>query len=513
MSKKYALLSVSDKNGITDFAKGLAKEGYSLISTGGTSKLLEESGLEVIKVSDITGFPELFDGRVKTLHPLIHGGLLHRRDNPKDLEDADTHGIPNIEIVAINLYPFKEAVKKSEDFDYIIENIDIGGPAMVRASAKNFKSVTIITNPSDYESFLGRLKNGEVDIDFRRNMMIKAYTHTASYDAFIANYMNKRFNSGFGESYFIEGKKAKELRYGENPHQEGMLYEFGDFYKKSLIPIKNEPSFNNYNDINAALKLATSFKDAPAVAIIKHANPCGFAIKDNLLTSFQHALICDPLSAYGGVCAINGEVDEELAKEISKIYIEVIVAASFTEDALKIFESKKRLKLFTQNTQKLFMPKDEVDFKHIEGGVLIQSSDEVEDSEVQNSKCMTKKSADIEGLEDLDIACKIAAITKSNCITVVKDGVLLAIGMGMTSRVDAAQCAFKKASNQDIDLHGSSMASEAFFPFRDSIDAAAKEGISLIIEPGGSMRDDEVIDAANEHGIALYFSGKRHFLH
>lgn len=513
MSKKYALLSVSDKNGIADFAKGLVKEGYSLISTGGTAKLLIENGLDVVKVSDITGFPELFDGRVKTLHPLIHGGLLHRRENPKDLEDAHTHSIPNIEVVAINLYPFKEAVKKSEDFDYIIENIDIGGPAMVRASAKNFKSVTIITNPNDYASFLDRLQKGEVDIEFRRDMMIKAYTHTASYDAFIANYMNKRFNSGFGESYFIEGEKARELRYGENPHQDGVLYEFGEFYKNSLIPIKNEPSFNNYNDINAALKLATAFDDKPAVAIIKHANPCGFAIKDNLLTSFQHALICDPLSAYGGVCAINGEVDEELAKEISKIYIEVIVAASFTDEALKVFESKKRLKLFTQNSKKLFMPKDEIDFKHIEGGVLIQSSDEVEVDEVKNSKCMSEKRAKDEELKDLDIACKVAAITKSNCVSVVKDGVLLAIGMGMTSRVDAAQCAFKKASNQDISLEGSTLASEAFFPFRDSIDAAAKEGISLIIEPGGSMRDEEVIDAANEHGIALYFSGKRHFLH
>ncbi|MFP4332136.1 MAG: bifunctional phosphoribosylaminoimidazolecarboxamide formyltransferase/IMP cyclohydrolase [Campylobacterales bacterium] len=513
MSKKYALLSVSNKNGIVEFAKGLVDNNYSLISTGGTAKLLEDSGLEVIKVSDITGFPELFDGRVKTLHPLIHGGLLFRRNNKQDREDAKTHNIPNIEVVAINLYPFKETVKNTEDFDSIIENIDIGGPAMVRASAKNFRDVTILTNPDDYELFLQKLKTDKLNINFRRDMMIKAYSHTASYDAFIANYMNERFNEGSGESFFVEAKKARDLRYGENPHQKGSLYEFGDFYKNSLIPIKNEPSFNNYNDINAALKLATSFKDKPVVSIIKHANPCGFAIKDNLLTSFQHALICDPLSAYGGVCAINGEVDEELAKEISKIYIEVIVAASFSDEALKVFESKKRLKLFTQNSKHLFMPKDEIDFKHIEGGILIQSSDEIEVDEVKKSKCVSKTIAKDSEFEDLEIAYKIAAITKSNCVTVVKDGVLLAIGMGMTSRVDAASCAFKKASNQDISLEGATLASEAFFPFRDSIDVAASEGISLIIEPGGSMRDGEVIEAANEHGIALYFSGKRHFLH
>ena len=513
MSEKSALLSVSNKDGIVDFAKALVDLGYTIISTGGTAALLEQNGISTTKVSELTGFPELFDGRVKTLHPIIHGGLLHRRDNPRDIEDAQKYDIPDIEVVAINLYPFKEAVKKSDNFDYIIENIDIGGPAMVRASAKNFQSVSILTNPEDYATFLEQAKSGEVTLEFRRSLMIKAYSHTASYDSFIANYMNARFNGGFGEHFFIEGSKVGELRYGENPHQKGALYAFDDFYQNTLHPIKNEPSFNNYNDLNAAMKLATAFGDQPAVAIIKHANPCGFAIKDNLLTSFQHALICDPLSAYGGVAAINGVVDAELAKEMNTIYIEVIVAADFTEEALAIFAAKKRLKLFSQKSDRLTLPKDSIDFKHIEGGFLLQENDAVQSDEITKSRCMSKKQADKSQLSDLEIAHKIAAFTKSNCITVVKEGVLLAIGMGMTSRVDAAQCAFKKASNQDISLAGASLASEAFFPFRDSIDAAAKEGISLIIEPGGSMRDEEVIKAADEHGIALYFSGIRHFLH
>jgi len=511
MSEKYALLSVSDKNGIVEFAKNIVKKGYKIISTGGTASLLEKEGVSVVKVSDVTGFPESFEGRVKTLHPKIHGGILHRRDNAQDLEDAKKHSIPNIELVAINLYPFKEVVAKSNDFDNAIENIDIGGPAMVRASAKNFKFVTIITDPSDYARFLET--SDEHLASFREEMMIKAFSHTASYDSFIANYMNKRLKGEFGERYFIEGRLVNSLRYGENPHQKGSLYEFGEFYSDCLKPIKNEPSFNNYTDINGALKIASSFGELPAVAIIKHANPCGFAIKDNLLTSFQHALICDPLSAYGGVCAINGVVDEELAKEISKVYIEVLVAASFTEGALAVFESKKRLKLFSQEAEYLSFPKDEIDFRHIEGGFVLQENDFVEESEVLRAEQKSVASASKEQFQDLLIAHKIAAFTKSNCITVVKDGVLLAIGMGMTSRVDAARCAFKKASEQNISLAGASLASEAFFPFRDSIDSAASEGISLIIEPGGSMRDDEVIKAADEKGIALYFSGRRHFLH
>lgn len=511
MSEKYALLSVSDKSGIVEFAKSIIKKGYKIISTGGTASILEKEGIPVVKVSEITDFPELFEGRVKTLHPKIHGGILYRRDNTLDLESAKEHSIPNIELVVVNLYPFKEVVAKSNDFDSAIENIDIGGPAMVRASAKNFKFVTVITDPNDYARFL---EISDEDLpSFREEMMIKAFSHTASYDSFIANYMSKRLRGGFGERYFIEGRLVNSLRYGENPHQKGSLYEFGEFYSTSLRPIKNEPSFNNYTDINGALKIASSFGKLPAVVIIKHANPCGFAIKENLLTSFQHALVCDPLSSFGGVCAINGVVDEELAKEISKVYIEVLVAANFTEGALAIFESKKRLKLFSQDAKYLSFPKDNMDFKHIEGGFVLQENDSIEESEVFNAEQKSTLSASKEQFQDLLIAYKIAAFTKSNSIAVVKDGVLLAIGMGMTSRVDAISCAFKKASEQNISLKGASLASEAFFPFRDSIDLAAKEGIALIIEPGGSIRDDEVIKAANEHGIALYFSKKRHFLH
>ena len=508
-----ALLSVSDKEGIVEFAKGLEELGWQILSTGGTYKLLKAEGVKATEVSEFTASPEMFEGRVKTLHPKIHGGILHKRDDATHVAQANKYGIEGIDLVCVNLYPFKETTIRTDDFAEIIENIDIGGPAMVRSAAKNFKDVLIVTNVLDYDEILKRLKEKSDDFEFRRSLMIKAFEHTAAYDSMIANYMNDRFNSGFGDARFIVGSKVFDTRYGENPHQKGALYEFDYFFTNNFRALKGEASFNNMTDINGALMLATSFDDAPAVAIIKHANPCGFAVKDTLLESYVAALKCDPISAYGGVVAINGTLDEELAKKINEIYVEVIIAANVDDAALKVFESKKRIKIFTQDNKFLVRANDKFDFKHIDGGFVFQERDFVKDEELENMKQMSKKFATGSELKDAQIAWKVAALTKSNCVVYVKDGAMVAIGMGMTSRVDAARAAVAKAKELKIDLSGCVLASEAFFPFRDSIDIASKVGVKCVIEPGGSIRDDEVIEAADEHGMSLYFTGVRHFLH
>ena len=508
-----ALLSVSDKEGIVEFAKGLEELGLQILSTGGTFKLLKENGIKATEVSEFTASPEMFEGRVKTLHPKIHGGILHKREDATHVAQAKEHGIEGIDLVCVNLYPFKETTIRTDDFAEIIENIDIGGPAMVRSAAKNFKDVLIVTSVLDYDEILKRLREKSDDFEFRRSLMIKAFEHTAAYDSMIANYMNDRFNGGFGDARFIVGSKVFDTRYGENPHQKGALYEFDYFFTNNFRALKGEASFNNMTDINGALMLATSFDDAPAVAIIKHANPCGFAVKDTLLESYEAALKCDPISAYGGVVAINGTLDEKLAKKINEIYVEVIIAANVDEAALKVFESKKRIKIFTQDNKFLVRSNDKFDFKHVDGGFVFQERDYVKDEELENMKQMSKKFATGSELKDAQIAWKVAALTKSNCVVYVKDGAMVAIGMGMTSRVDAARAAVAKAKELKIDLSGCVLASEAFFPFRDSIDIASKVGVKCVIEPGGSIRDDEVIEAADEHGMSLYFTGVRHFLH
>lgn len=508
-----ALISVSDKTGIVEFAKSLEELGFEIISTGGTYKLLKENSIKAIEISEVTKFPEMFDGRVKTLNPYIHGGILHRRDLPLHVKTAEEYNIKAIDLVCVNLYPFKETISKTEDFDEIIENIDIGGPAMVRSAAKNFADVTIVTDVMDYDEVIKSYKDKTNTLEFRRQLMIKAYEHTASYDSMIANYMNKRFNNGFGNTQFIVGTKAFDTRYGENPHQKGALYEFDYFFTNNFKALKGEASFNNMTDINAAVKIAASFDEAVAVAIVKHANPCGFAIKENLLESYTEALKCDPVSAYGGVVAINGTLDINLANKINEIFIEVIIAANVTDEALKVFENKKRIKIFTKESKYLTLNEDEYDFRHIDGGFVYQDSDFVSEDEIKNAELKSKREASKEELQDLEIAYKVAALTKSNCVVYVKDGAMVAIGMGMTSRVDAGKCALLKAKEMGLDVKGCAMASEAFFPFRDSIDIAALAGVKAIIEPGGSVRDEDVINAANEHGIALYFTGVRHFLH
>ena len=540
-----ALISVSDKRGVVEFARGLAELGWEILSTGGTYKSLKNAGVNAVEVSEFTGTKEMFDGRVKTLHPRIHGGILYRRDLASHVADAQKFGIGAIDLVCVNLYPFKATTLRTDDFGEIIENIDIGGPTMVRSAAKNFASVYIVSDPDDYERVLAVLREeictnldenlGEnaskssansneisganldtierAKLEFRRNLMIKAYEHTASYDAMIANYMNDRFNGGFGANKFIVGHKVFDTRYGENPHQKGALYEFENFFSENFVALKGEASFNNMTDIHGAVMLATSFGNAPCVAICKHANPCGFALKQSEFDSYEAALKCDPISAYGGVVAINGTLDAKLAQKMHEIFIEVIIAANVTDEALAVFANKKRTKIFTQNGAKLKRAGEKFDFKHIDGGFVFQERDEINEDEVKNARLVTTNSANSSELRDLQIAWKVAALTKSNCVAYVKDGALVAIGMGMTSRVDAARAAVAKAHDMGIDLRGCALASEAFFPFRDSIDIAAKVGVKNIIQPGGSIRDDDVIVAANEHGMAMYFTGIRHFLH
>lgn len=510
---KKALLSVSDKEGIVEFAKELEKLGFELLSTGGTFKLLRENQIKVLEVSDHTQSPELFEGRVKTLHPKIHGGILHKRGDENHKKQAKEHGIEGIDLVCVNLYPFKRTTIMSDDLDEIIENIDIGGPAMIRSAAKNYKDVLVVCDILDYENIIEALKQGKDDEKLRLSLMIKAYEHTANYDSYIANYMNERFNGGFGASKFIVGQRVFQTKYGENPHQKGILYQFDDFFSHNFKALKGEASFNNLTDMNAALNLASAFGKAPAVAIVKHGNACGFAIKEDLLQSYIHALKCDNISAYGGVVAINGTLDKTLAQKINEIYIEVILAANVTDEALAAFEAKKRIKIFTQENPYLVRAYDPYDFKHIDGGFVYQNSDEVGENELKNAQLKSKRKASENELKDLEIALKIAALTKSNNVVYVKNGAMVAIGMGMTSRIDAAKAAITKAKDMGLNLQDSVLASEAFFPFRDSVDEASKIGVKAIVQPGGSIRDDEVIEAANEHGISLYFTGVRHFLH
>ena len=510
---KRALVSVSDKQAIVEFCTSLVKNGYEIISTGGTYKKLVDAGIKAIEIDEVTKFPECFEGRVKTLNPYVHGGILHRRDKQSHIDQAKELSVEAIDLVCVNLYPFKETIEKTDDFDDIIENIDIGGPAMVRSAAKNFDAVIIVTDVNDYDEVIDAIENEKNTKEFRRAYMIKAYEHTAAYDSMIANYMNERFNDGFGEKQFVVGNKVMNTRYGENPHQKGALYEFDNHFSNNFTTLKGEASFNNLNDLNGAVKIAAGFGDENAVCISKHGNPCGFAIKETLLESYIEALKCDPVSAFGGVVAVNGIVNKELAEKMNEIFLEVVIAGRITDEAQEVFAKKKRIKLFEMGSDKLILANDKKDFKHIDGGFVFQDADKVGVDEVKNAKLVSKLAAKDQDMKDMEIAYKIASLTKSNCVVYVKDSAMVAVGMGMTSRVDAAQCALKKAKDMGLDVRGAALASEAFFPFRDSIDAAAQAGVKNVIEPGGSIRDEEIIEAANEFGMSLYFSEVRHFLH
>ncbi len=514
--KKRALISVSDKTGVVEFAKELQDLGYEIVSSSGTAKVLRENGISVIEVSEVTGFPEIMGGRVKTLHPKIHGGLLAVRDNPEYIKQLEELGIVPIDIVAINLYPFEETVRKGADLDEIIENIDIGGPAMVRASAKNHKFVTVIVDPEDYSYVVSMLKEkGETDLQTRRKLALKAFRHTALYDSIISAVLNEKFgiNEKFPDELSVPLRKKSKLRYGENPHQEASLYvspveSDGFSVAESEVLHGKEMSYNNYLDVEAAVNLVKEF-DAPACVIVKHNNPCGVAVRESQPEAYKEALSRDPKSAFGGIVAFNKAVNIETARLLTEIFLEVIVAPDFEEDAFEYLTGKKKnlrlVKVKNFNT----LPEGS-DFRRISGGMLIQDRDL---RLYEEWKVVTEREPTPEEVEDLLFAWKVVKHVKSNSVVIAKNKATVGIGPGQTSRVDSLETAVKKAKEFGLSLEGAVLASEAFFPFRDSIDEAAKHGIKAVIQPGGSIRDPEVIQAANEHGIAMIFTGMRHFKH
>ena len=514
--KKRALISVSNKEKVVDFAKKLVELGYEIISSSGTARVLRENGVPVIEVSEITGFPEIMGGRVKTLHPKIHGGLLAVRDNPEYMKQLEEQEITPIDIVAINLYPFEETVKKGADLEDIIENIDIGGPAMVRASAKNHKFVTIIVDPEDYDKVIEELeKNGETSLETRQKLALKAFRHTAIYDSIISSVLNEKLgiNEKFPYELTIPLRKKQKLRYGENPHQEAALYvspveQEGLSVSNSEVLHGKEMSYNNYLDVEAATNLVKEF-DKPACVIVKHNNPCGVAVRDNQLEAYEEALRRDPKSAYGGIVAFNEPVNLDTAKKLVEIFLEVVIAPDFEDKALEFLKSKKKnLRLVKI---KNFDKKPEgLDYRRISGGMLIQDRDL---QLYKDWKVVSERQPTEEEVKDLLFAWKVVKHVKSNSAVLAKDEATVGIGPGQTSRVDSLETAIKKAKEFNLPLEGSVLASEAFLPFRDSVDEAAKHGIKAIVQPGGSIRDEEVIQAANGHGIALIFTGMRHFKH
>ena len=515
--RALALLSVSDKKGLAPFARGLKKAGYDIVSSGGTAKFLKKSGVKVLKVSDVTKYPHMLGGRVKTLHPLIHGGILANRSIKEHLEDMKKFKIRPIDIVVCNLYPFEATIAKPKcTYEDAIENIDIGGPAMVRAAAKNHKDVAIIVDPGDYKAVLKELKanKGKLSFETRKELALKAFSHTKAYDTAISSYLSKKIEGaeGFPENVEVRLEKIQDLRYGENPHQKAAFYkEPKGIFKGAIVNAKQlhgkELSFNNIVDIDSAWQLCNYFAD-PMVAIIKHNNPCGAAKAEDLKEAFKKALACDPVSAFGSIIACNREVDEDLVKEIGKLFVEAIIAPGYSKKALELLKQKKNLRIMqcplinTGGTKVM-------DYKKISGGFLIQDFDKAQLG-INEIKTVTKKEATLGQMDDLFFAWGVAKHVKSNTIVFVKDGATVGIGAGQMSRIDATIIAARKAGDN---TKGAVMASDAFFPFRDNVDLAAKHGISAIIQPGGSIRDQESINAANEHGMIMVFTGRRHFRH
>ena len=510
-----ALISVSDKTGILDFALELQKYGIEILSTGGTADLLRKGGVPVIQVSDYTGFPEMMDGRIKTLHPRVHGGILARRDVPEHIKAMEDHGIRPIDLVVINLYPFEQAVARKDcSLEDAIENIDIGGPAMVRSAAKNSKDVVVIVNPADYSKVLNEMKSGEgaVTLDTRRRLCRDAFAHTARYDSLIATYLTEKWDDGFPPIFNQPFDKVQELRYGENPHQSAALYKESSPLPSEIISAKQlqgkELSFNNFIDLNAAWELVKEF-DKGAVVIIKHTNPCGVAIGEDPLKTFIAAREVDPASAFGGILGFNRPVTAQTAEEIVKNFVEAVVAPEFDPEALKLFATKKNIRLMQMPEMGSPADTGKFDLKQIGGGLLVQSRDTLTYVEDQ-LKVTSERKPDDREMEDMKFAWIVAKHVKSNAIVYAKNQEIFGIGAGQMSRIDSARVAVEKARKP---LQGAVMASDAFFPFRDSVDEAAKNGITAIISPGGSIRDEEVLQAANEQKIAMVFTGARHFKH
>ena len=511
-----ALISVSDKAGILEFAKELHNCGIEILSTGGTAELLRKDGVPVIQVSDYTGFPEMMDGRIKTLHPMVHGGILARRDVPEHLKAMEEHGIRPIDLVVINLYPFEQTVaKKGSTLEEAIENIDIGGPAMVRSSAKNYKDVTIIVDPENYGKVLEEIKNGSVSLETRKRLSRDAFAHTARYDSLIADFLSNQWGEDEANFPLFLNQpytKVQDLRYGENPHQSAALYKESQPLPSHIVSAEQlqgkELSFNNYIDLNAAWELVRELGSG-AVVIIKHTNPCGVAVGEDQLKTFIIAREVDPVSAFGGILGFNQPVTASVAEEILKNFVEAVVAPGFDADAIKLFSAKKNVRLMQMPSADFQSKDSRFDLKRIGGGLLAQSPDALNFIEGQ-LKVASKREPNAREMEDMKFAWLVAKHVKSNAIVYAKDKEILGIGAGQMSRVDSARVAVEKAHKS---LSGAVMASDAFFPFRDSVDEAAKNGISAIISPGGSIRDEEVLQAAKEHNIAMVFTGIRHFKH
>ncbi|MDB4887060.1 MAG: purH [Gemmatimonadetes bacterium] len=507
-----ALLSVSDKAGLLDFARGLVSAGWELISTGGTARALRDANIPVRDVSDVTGFPEMLDGRVKTLHPVIHGGLLARRDLPEHMAAIAEHDIAPIDLVAVNLYPFREtAARRGVSPEDVIEQIDIGGPSMLRSAAKNFAAVTTVVDPSDYPRVLAALADGGDRLALRRELAAKVFEHTAAYDAAIASWFVAQRGEEFPERLCLALEKAQPLRYGENPGQRAAFYvEPGAAGLSSLRQRGGkELSFNNLLDLEGALLATEPFGDEPCCAIIKHTTPSGLGIGDSALAAYQRALACDPLSAFGSVISFSTMVDEMAAEAVSSLFVECVVAPEYSAEALEILGRKKNLRVLEGRAR---WPAGALDYKRVRGGLLVQQRPP---AVIDRSAwtVVTERQPTAEEQRDLLFAWRAVATVKSNAIVLARDGATIGIGAGQMSRVDAAFLAVHKAASAGHATAGAALGSDAFFPFRDGVDQAAEAGVRAIVQPGGSVRDAEVIAAANEHGIAMCFTGVRLFRH
>lgn len=504
--KKFALISVSDKTSIVNFSEKLNSLAYQIIATGNTFKLLYQNKINCVEIKDFTGFPEIFDGRVKTLHPKIFGGILMRQDNANDLHEAGTNKIFPIDVVCVNLYPFPQVVNRQDiSLEEKIENIDIGGPSLIRASAKNYKHVSVLTNPAQYSDFIKELQNGNVSVETRKKLAYEAFNYTSYYDTLIANYFEKEFHQT-PNSIKLNFKSSFDLRYGENPHQKAYL--FGEFENYFTFLHGKDLSYNNIVDLQAAVELVNDI-DETACAIIKHTNPCGAAVGINSADAYSKALSCDPVSAFGGIAAFNREVDLHTSEKLNEIFLEIIVAPSYSDEALENLKTKKNRRLIKINKS---LESSGLNFKSIAGGLLAQEKDNSK-LELNKLKLVTKKNYSQSEFEDLKFAWIVCKHTKSNAIVYVKDKKAIGVGAGQMSRIDSAKIAASKAKQFGHDLNGAVAASDAFFPFADGLLEIISKGIKSVIQPGGSVRDNEVIAAADENNISMVFTGIRNFKH
>lgn len=509
--KKRALISVSNKANVSEFAKGLIDLDYEILSTGGTLRTLKEANIPAIPVDEVTGFPEILDGRVKTLHPMIHGGLLAKRSDSTHESQLQENNIVPIDLVAVNLYPFKKTLEKeSVTREAIIENIDIGGPAMLRASAKNFADVTVVVDPADYDDVLQQLQENTLTRDMRQKLAAKVFRHTANYDAMIADYFTSETKEDFPETYTVTYEKVQTLRYGENPHQQAAFYKNPLHSEGGIAGAKQlhgkALSYNNIQDANAALEIVAEYAEPAAVAV-KHMNPCGIGVAEDVETAFQRAYAADPVSIFGGIVAINREINAAVADRLSDIFLEIIIAPGFTTEAMDILTKKKNIRLLELEVNKA------ADVHHklttVQGGVLIQQSDDghVAEDEVT---IPTKRKPEAQEMKDLLFAWKAVKHVKSNAIVLAKNNQTIGTGAGQMNRIGAANIALEQAGKQ---AKGAALASDAFFPMPDTVEAAAKAGVTAIIQPGGSKRDQDSIDMCDKYGIAMVYTGMRHFKH